>query len=80
MKRILVRSLVAGLVLVGLGAAVPVNYFEVTKQIELFNAVFREITLGYVDPTQPGTLMEDALDGMLSELDPYTVFIPERRI
>ena len=64
----------------GLGAAAPVDYFEVTKQIELFNAVFREITLSYVDPTQPGTLMENALDGMLSELDPYTVFIPERRI
>jgi carboxyl-terminal processing protease len=79
-RRHLVRSAAAGLALLGLGAAAPVDYFEVTKQIELFNAVFREITLSYVDPTQPGTLMENALDGMLSELDPYTVFIPERRI
>ena len=78
-KKSLRWALVALVPLLFLGA-VKVDYFEITKQIEIFNAVFREITTGYVEETQPGTLMENALKGLLNPLDPYTTFIPERDI
>ena len=53
------------------------NYFEITKNLEIFNNLFREIQTYYVDEINPGDLMETAIDGMLKELDPYTKYIPE---
>ena len=53
------------------------NYFEITKNLEIFNNLFREINTYYVDEINPGDLMETAIDGMLKELDPYTKYIPE---
>ena len=54
-------------------AAVPIreNYFELSKQLEIMNALFRELNIFYVDEIQPGTLMETGIDAMVSSLDPY---------
>lgn len=56
------------------------NYFEVSKNLEIFNDVFKELNMYYVDSTEPGSLMKKAIDSMLKELDPYTHFIPESEI
>jgi len=56
------------------------NYFEISKNLEIFNNVFKELNTFYVDETEPGNLMEKAIDAMLQELDPYTQFIPESEI
>ena len=56
------------------------NYFEITKNLEIFNNVLREINTYYVDEINPGSLMEKAIDEMLEELDPYTKYIPESEI
>ena len=56
------------------------NYFEISKNLEIFNNVFKELNTFYVDETEPGNLMEKAIDSMLKELDPYTQFIPESEI
>tara|TARA_B100001029_G_scaffold179845_1_gene191574 strand:+ start:4671 stop:6326 length:1656 start_codon:yes stop_codon:yes gene_type:complete len=53
------------------------NYFEISKGLEIFNGVFQEINMYYVDETKPGELMEKAIESMLETLDPYTTFIPE---
>ncbi len=58
-------------------SAFKADYFEVNKQLELFTGVFKEVNLYYVEDTEPSQLMEDALNGMLKKLDPYTVYIPE---
>ena len=63
-----------------IAATVKTDYFEINKQLELFTGVFREVNLFYVDDTEPGELMEKAVEGMLKELDPYTVYIPESRV
>ncbi len=52
-------------------------YFKVNKSFEIFGAVFRNISSYYVDDIDPEDLMHDGIDGMLSNLDPYTVFIDE---
>ncbi len=56
------------------------TYFEISKNLEIFNNVFKELNTYYVDETKPGELMEKAIDSMLKELDPYTQFIPESEI
>jgi len=56
------------------------DYFELSKQLDIFTSVFKEVSLYYVDDTQPGELAEDAINAMLSSLDPYTNYIPEEAV
>lgn len=65
-----------------LAAAIPLreNYFELSKQLEIMTALFRELNIYYVDEIQPGELMETGIDAMVESLDPYTVYYPESRI
>ena len=53
------------------------NYFEISKNLDIFATLFRELNIYYVDDTNPGQLIEDGISGMLETLDPYTVYIPE---
>ena len=56
------------------------DYFEISKNIEIFNAVYREINMFYVEEVKPGKLMKKAINSMLKSLDPYTTYIPESEI
>lgn len=56
------------------------SYFEISKNLDIFITLFKELNLYYVDETQPGNLVEKGIDGMLKSLDPYTTFIPESDI
>lgn len=72
-------GMLAGVALIATMAFTP-NYFEISKQLDIFTNVFKEISLYYVDDTEPGKLMEEAITSMLSSLDPYTNYIPEERV
>ena len=50
--------------------------FEITKNLELFSNIFRDVNINYADDIDPEKMMEAGLDGMLSSLDPYSVYIP----
>lgn len=54
--------------------------FEISKNLEIFSTVYKNLQLNYVDDVEPGKLMKTAIDAMLSSLDPYTVYIPESEI
>ena len=56
------------------------NYFEVSKNLDIFATLFREVNMYYVDETKPGDLMKKGMDAMLETLDPYTNYIPESEI
>lgn len=56
------------------------NYFEVSKNLDIFATLFRELNIYYVDETNPGDLMKKGIDDMLESLDPYTNYIPESEI
>ena len=56
------------------------NNFEISKSIDIYNSLLRELNLNYVDEINPAELNEAAIDAMLGGLDPYTVFIPESEI
>lgn len=53
------------------------DYFEVSKNLDIFNAIYRELNMSYVDETRPGKLMKTGVDAMLNTLDPYTVYFTE---
>jgi len=55
-------------------------YFEVSKNLDIFSTLFKELNTYYVDDTEPGELMKTAIDEMLQSLDPYTNYIPESQI
>jgi len=56
------------------------NYFEVSKNLDIFATLFKELNSHYVDDTNPGELMKKGIDEMLESLDPYTNYIPESDI
>lgn len=53
------------------------DFFELSKNLEVFSALYKEINMYYVDETKPGNLIKTAIDAMLKECDPYTVYYPE---
>ncbi len=53
------------------------NFFEITRNIELLGRVYREVAENYVDEIDVAEFMLAGIDGMLSTLDPYTVFMDE---
>lgn len=58
-------------------APTPTNFFEVSKNLDIFASVFREVNAYYVDDVDAGKLMKKGIDEMLNSLDPYTNFISE---
>lgn len=56
------------------------NNFEISKSIDIYNNVLRQLNMYYVDEIDPAELNENAINAMLEGLDPYTVFISESQI
>ncbi len=52
-------------------------YFEISKSIDIFGKVYREVSINYVDKISPENFMLAGIKGMLSSLDPYTAYIDE---
>ena len=56
------------------------NGFEVLKSMELMDLIFQQLETSYVDDIQPGEMTKTAIDAMLKQLDPYTVYYHEANI
>lgn len=56
------------------------DYFEISRNLDIFASLYRELNTYYVDETKPGELMKTGIDAMLESLDPYTNYIPESEI
>lgn len=51
--------------------------FEVVKNLDVFNSIYKELDMFYVDSLEAQKVIQVGIDAMLSELDPYTVYYPE---
>ncbi|MCH5312408.1 MAG: S41 family peptidase [Prevotella sp.] len=51
--------------------------FAVGKNLDLFNQIYKQLDLMYVDTLNPGEIIGYGINGMLRSLDPYTVYYPE---
>jgi len=56
------------------------DLFQISKNLDVFASVYKEINLNYVDEINPSKLVKTGVDAMLEGLDPYTEFIPESEI
>ena len=53
-------------------------FLKINKSVEVFGKIYKEVILNYVDEVDPEKFIRAGIKGMLSELDPYTVFIDEK--
>ncbi len=56
------------------------NDFEISKNLDIFATVFRQLNANYAEEINPGRLTKTAIDAMLNSLDPFTVYLPEADI
>jgi carboxyl-terminal processing protease len=56
------------------------NFFEVAKQIEIYNTLFKELNMYYVDEINPAEFTNKAIKNTLKNLDPYTNFYTEQDV
>ena len=77
MKRY-IRMLMIALAFLPLASFGQANHqLEVGKNLDIFNALYSNLDLFYVDTLNPKQTMTAAIDGMLRSLDPYTEYYPE---
>lgn len=53
------------------------KYFEITKNLDIFATLYKEVNTYYVDEVDPNQLIKAGINAMLESLDPYTNYIPE---
>lgn len=51
--------------------------FEISKNLEIFNDIYKQLDMYYVDTLSADTVIGWAIDGMLQRVDPFTVYYPE---
>jgi len=54
--------------------------FEISKQLDIFNAIVKEVEMFYVDSVEVDKMVRRGIDAMLRDLDPYTEYLPEQEI
>lgn len=62
------------------GRAQNDNRFEVSKNLDIFNALVKEVEMFYVDSVDVEKTVRRGIDAMLRGLDPYTEYIPEQEM
>jgi carboxyl-terminal processing protease len=56
------------------------DLFQISKNLDIFASVYKELNINYVDEVNTSKLMRNGIDAMLDNLDPYTEFVPESEI
>ncbi len=56
------------------------DYFEISKNLEIFTSTYKELNSNYVDDVDPAKLMRTGIEAMVESLDPYTNYISESEI
>jgi carboxyl-terminal processing protease len=56
------------------------DLFQVSKNLDVFASLYKEVNLNYVDDINSSKMIKTGVDAMLDGLDPYTEFVPESEI
>lgn len=54
--------------------------FKIAKNLDLFNSIFKELDLFYVDTIDAEKMIQNGINGMLALTDPYTEYYPEEEV
>lgn len=71
---------VAVLLITTLSFSFKEDLFQISKNLDIFASVYKELNINYVDEVNTAKLMRTGIDAMLENLDPYTEFVPESEI
>jgi carboxyl-terminal processing protease len=63
---------------IGLTFSFKSDFFEIAKQLEIYNAVFKELNMYYIDEINPAETTSTTINKMLKDLDPYTHYFDEQ--
>lgn len=55
------------------------HYFDVTKNLEIFNTIYKNLDMLYVDSLNADQTVGYGINAMLRSLDPYTEYYPENK-
>ena len=81
MKKIILFSCIAIALVVGFGAfTTSTSFFEVSKNLDIFTTLYKELNTYYVDELHPDRLVQSGVDEMCNSLDPYTDYITEENM
>ena len=73
-----IKTILISLLMLPVAVSAQTNHqLEVGKNLDIFNALYSNLDLFYVDTLNPKQTMTAAIDGMLRSLDPYTEYYPE---
>jgi carboxyl-terminal processing protease len=56
------------------------DLFQISKNLDVFASVYKEVNINYVDDINSAKMVKTGVDAMLEGLDPYTEFVPESEI
>lgn len=79
-KYSIIPAFLLAFILIPLASRAQSNGFEVIRSIELMDQIYEHLEKYYVDDIHAGNLSKTAIDAMLEELDPYTVYYHESNI
>lgn len=80
MKNLKYALLATGFSIAILSFSFKEDLFLVSKNLDIFASLYKEININYVDDTNAPQLMKTGIDAMLESLDPYTEYVPESEI
>lgn len=80
MKKIIILLFVSAFLFLSKSYSQNNNAFEISKNLEIYADVFKQLNNNYVDEIKPGELTKTAIDAFLETLDPYTVYKSESEI
>ena len=79
------RKMLAGAFIVMLGMGMTSfkeddRNFQISKNLGIFNSIFKELDMFYVDTVNAEKMIQTGVEGMLSLTDPYTEYYPEEEV
>jgi carboxyl-terminal processing protease len=80
-KKLIAFTCLSISVVVGLTAFTnSASFFEVSKNLDIFTTLYKELNTYYVDELNPDHLVQAGVDDMCNSLDPYTDYITEENM
>ena len=78
-KRIFLFMVLLAMVVTGRAQDVKNHQLEVAKNLEIFNALYKNLDMMYVDTLDANKVVGTGIHAMLRSLDPYTEYYPEEQ-
>ena len=80
MKKILISLLVLLLAVPVVAQKGKDHDFNVAKNMDIFNSIYKNLDLMYVDTLDANEVVGNGINAMLGSLDPYTTYYPESKV